>query len=140
MNKDGNLDRLCADAGFKIANDLKSIKTDKSEEKQGGKPVTHITKSLGVLQEDGVYAFFLYQECNKKFGVKVREKAREFLQAGPVSLLKNSGDLYAELKDLCGDLNDLLLAKSLLERTLIYARYHLKAAEEPENELDGETK
>ncbi len=50
-----NLDQKCADAGFKMAKEA-SIKS-------GNKPkdaLNLLIRSLGVLQEQGVYSFFLY--------------------------------------------------------------------------------
>jgi hypothetical protein len=98
----------------------------------------HITKSLGILQEDGVYAFFLYQEARKseKDGAnRLGEQAArllsekiDLLPQGTTStkqaleVIRNSGGL--------ANLDQLLLAKRLLEQTLIYARYHAKAMEE----------
>ncbi|MBI5235803.1 MAG: hypothetical protein HY886_06095 [Deltaproteobacteria bacterium] len=102
-----NLDLLCASAGYEMA----SAGDDA------------ITKSLGVLQEDGVYAFFLY--CKAKNGYdKVVEAA--------VNLLKKDGiclDVGATPGYFNDSLDKLLLAKDLLEQALIYGRYHAKAKE-----------
>jgi len=56
-DKTQNLDRLCAHFGYKMCEQVgeafqKDGKIDKA------KTENLITKSLGVLQEDGVYAFF----------------------------------------------------------------------------------
>jgi hypothetical protein len=48
-----NLDQICAKYGYCIA--------EKVYEAIGKQAENHITKSLSVLREDGVYAFFLYQ-------------------------------------------------------------------------------
>lgn len=43
---------------------------------------------------------------------------------------ENAGDPLTAVRDqLAGDLDQLLLAKRLLEQALIYARYHIKALE-----------
>ena len=58
-----NLDAIAADAGYKIVQGAfnSSTKKDKKSDAENW-----ITKSLGVLQEQGLYAFFLYLEANKK--------------------------------------------------------------------------
>lgn len=141
-----NLDQLCARYGYEIASSTRDE--------------NHITKSLGVLQEDGVYAFFLYQESKrtkapnekgsknadvKKEDVKSRagqnsgrtsdpagalsNLCAQMLRDEVLSLLSTGDDIFEPLRMLAGNLNDLLLAKRLLEQTLIYARYHAKAFE-----------
>lgn len=121
-----NLDQLCAQYGWQMANEVtKAIKKNAEN---------HITKSLGVLQEDGVYAFFLYQVsrgARERDGAKcLKDKARELLKAAGIKGFQNAGDpLEAVRNHLAGDLDQLLLAKRLLEQALIYARYHAKALE-----------
>lgn len=125
-----NLDRLCAECGYQIANQVhKAIpKPPKAAE-------NHITKSLGVLQEDGVYAFFLYQASrgkNEKPGAdKLKQKAAELLKRGGIKPFDTISDPLDAIRDnqkgLANNLDDLLFAKKLLEQALIYARYHAKA-------------
>lgn len=121
-----NLDQLCAQYGWQIA--------DKVHEKIGKNTENHITKSLGVLQEDGVYAFFLYQdsrgERERRGAEQLRDTAKEFLQKAGIQAFQNAADPLAAVRDhLANDLDQLLLAKRLLEQALIYARYHAKALE-----------
>jgi len=118
-----NMDRHCADAGWKMADELWKNKKD-------GKPETHITKSLGVLQEDGLYAFFLYQLKEDFFGKIVQKHCDNFLRNSPISLItKEIDDDLQAVRDLTGNLSNMILAKSLLEKILIYTRYHLKVKE-----------
>lgn len=126
-----NLDQLCAQYGYQITGEVhKAI---------GKKAENHITKSLGVLQEDGVYAFFLYQESRKseKDGAnKLKNQAAALLKAIPIRPFDTIADPLEAVRGnkqtqgLADDLDSLLLAKQLLEQTLIYARYHTKALEE----------
>jgi len=122
-----NLDPLCAKHGWKI-----------SDEMPGKGAESLITNSLGVLQEDGVYAFFLYlaSRSSEKAGAdKLREQAHDLLkEAGihPFDKTKDSleavrGNREKNVRGIADDLDNLLLAKCLLEQTLIYARYHAKA-------------
>ena len=121
-----NLDQLCAQFGWKIA--------DSVHRAIGRNAENHITKSLGVLQEDGVYAFFLYQESRgsreKEGAEKIKNCAKELLKEANITGFQNSNDpLQAVREHLANDLDQLLLAKRLLEQALIYARYHAKALE-----------
>lgn len=119
-----NLDQLCAQYGWQIA--------DKVSQVIGKQAENHITKSLGVLQEDGVYAFFLYQASRgsreKPGADALTAQASAFLKEAGIQAFQNAADpLQAVREHLAGELDQLLLAKRLLEQALIYARYHAKA-------------
>jgi hypothetical protein len=90
---------------------------------------TAITTALSVLEEQGLYAFFLFLE-SKKYHDLSRE-CKTFLQNTPDKsdpFLKNSReDDFKNLRDLTEKLDRLLWARDLLIQTLIYARYHAKA-------------
>ncbi len=123
------LDMKCAEYGNKIISTI-----DKPEEKS--KIESMITKALGVLQEDGVYAFALYsksksgnENIEKRTASTIYDKACELLKVDKVSLLpENCSDFLRGIREnLANNLDHLFLAKELLERTLVYARYHAKA-------------
>jgi len=121
-----NLDQLCARYGWQIAEKL-NLDIPKNAE-------NHITKSLGVLQEDGVYAFFLYQSSRGdreiKGAVELSNLAKQLLVEAEILSLEDTNDPLAAVRNyLANDLDRLLLAKRLLEQALIYARYHAKAME-----------
>lgn len=121
-----NLDQLCAKYGWQMADEVRRAIQKQAE--------NHITKSLGILQKDGVYAFFLYQEsrgAREKPGAdKLKEQATSFLKEAGIEAFQNTNDPLRAVRDhLAGDLDQLLLAKRLLEQALIYARYHAKALE-----------
>lgn len=111
-----NLDLIC----FKYGTDIPIAGNDKNE--------NIIQKSLGVLQEDGVFAFYLFIESLKKkdekhLAEKISTEIGNFLS--DMNLIGNwSLDAF---KSLGSNLNDLFLAKTLIEKTLIYALYHAKA-------------
>jgi hypothetical protein len=105
---------------------------------------TTVNKALGVLQEDGVYACFLYLLAKEKENGKV-------VVAEMLDLLEKLGfgwnkpktqegndDLSydAVLKHITDrvtqDLERLLLTKETLEQMLIYTRYGAKARGEQE--------
>jgi hypothetical protein len=128
-----NLDAACA----KLGADLVS---------SGNKDAENvITKALGVLEEQGIYAMFLYLVAREdsKF---VRDliafmEERCELQGGKQryetwtkakKTLNEKASREAFFQTLCGyanDLDKLLFARDLLHRALVYARYHAKAAQ-----------
>ena len=131
------LDLTCADYGFNMMDKVKGVFT-KDDEVDKSKIENHLQKSLGVLQEDGVFAFFIYQ------GVK-REKAGEALADQAINLLKEvnaikgrayGGSMVQKLEEIRKALNEedrldrLILAKKVLSRALTYAWYHARALPE----------
>jgi hypothetical protein len=127
-----NHDQLCARFGYQIATDLYALIPRATE--------NHITKSLGVLQENGVYAFALYQASrgNERGGAEKLARLASYLLSeahlkpfdgnSTISLLEGlRGDQQKRVTGLADNLDSLLLAKRLLEQALIYARYHTKA-------------
>lgn len=126
-----NLDQLCAQHGYEMAKEVYDALKKQAE--------NHITKSLGVLQEDGVYAFFLYQvsrgDREKKGAEKLKQHAAELLKQADIPPFKSIQDPLEAVRGkedtpgLADNLDHLLLAKRLLEQALIYARYHTKELE-----------
>lgn len=92
---------------------------------------TTVTKALGVLQENGVYACFLYLLAKEKdLGKIVVEEMLNVLQNlgwNKPSSLTPDVVLRHISENVTRDLERLLLAKEVLEQTLIYARYGAKA-------------
>lgn len=130
-----NLDRYAAETGFKVADELLRVGDGRKAPQQGE---NHVTKSLGILQQDGVYAFFLYQEAQPEMGTLVSRICGQFLRSQPISLLGPGENVLASVRLLSEDLPQLLLAKDLLERAMVYARYHLKAARKQLGSEGGE--
>ena len=117
-----NLDAACAKLGAKLAS-------------SGNKDTENsITKALGVLEEQGVYALFLYLHAREKqWGPATSEALATFLAQNPSpehALLGGTDrDVFTRLDRLCRDLDRLIFARDLLHRALVYARYHAKAAQ-----------
>jgi hypothetical protein len=116
-----NLDAACAKLGAKLAS-------------SGNKDTENsITKALGVLEEQGVYALFLYLHARERqWGQTTSSELASFLRQNPSqqnALLGANNDLFAAIQQLAGDLDKLLFARDLLHRALVYARYHAKAAQ-----------
>ncbi len=95
---------------------------------------SNLRKALGVLQEDGVYAMFLWLEDKDKTN-RIRKKLTKLLNEEEIRkhLLNNSNNFPEDFTDFCEklrevaqDIDRLLFMKKLLERTLTYALYHSK--------------
>ncbi len=102
MNLDATINRV----GYEIANILDE---------------NLINKLLGVLAQDGVYAMWVYAKAKKD--IKENELYEKLK-----TILNISNDNYEEyFQKLSKNINELLFRKELLEKALIYARYHAKA-------------
>lgn len=114
-----NLDLKCAEAGRKIAAET-------------GTEERLLNQALGVLEEQGVYALFLFLKAQgKEPGEKISRACLDFLQGNPIgSPLLSDGDRWKALQELGNDLDSMLFAGELLRQVLVYARYHLKAKDE----------
>ncbi|HRJ42151.1 MAG: hypothetical protein KJZ86_16260 [Caldilineaceae bacterium] len=119
-----NLDQLAAQYAQKIV-------------AAGGAEIENlITKTLGVLQEQGVYACLLFLSSRTSSNEKsLAEKSRPhlygLLQELPAfreAEISDANALAFFSDNICGDLDTLLLVRELYEQTLIYARYGAKAA------------
>lgn len=111
-----NLDLVCAKAGDELAS------TTGLDEKT-------LTAALSVLEEQGVYACFLYLNARGgDAGQQISDKLAAFLRDLPKGTpILPGGELFLALQSLAGNLNELLFARDLLRQALVYARYHLKA-------------
>lgn len=106
-----NLDLECA----KLAENLAQQTTEQM-----------ITKALGVLEEQGLYAYFLFLKSSGEN--EIVRQCQTFLEK--IALLENGdSNIFIKLQNLSTDLDKLLLARDLLRQALVYARYHAKAKE-----------
>jgi hypothetical protein len=118
-----NLDLACARVGKDIANsssdDLEKV----------------ITDALAVLEEQGIYAMFLFLKTRGgSGGENVSQKLHKFLKETPqqAPLLSENGDVFTSLQQTAKDLDKLLLARDLVRQALVYARYHARAPQKSE--------
>ena len=119
-----NLDLACARTGQAIA------------EKPSKELENLVTTALAVLEEQGVYALFLFLKTRGgKAAPTIEQKVREFLKTTPqrAPLLSGDGDVFALLQSMSEDLDKLLLARDLLRQTLVYARYHARGPQKSES-------
>lgn len=125
-----NIDAIAAGAGFEMAEKVFRESEKKDAKAKKSDTENWITKSLGVLQEQGVYAFFLYLAAQKKPATQALSKQAESLlsQQGIIVERSDDIDILEEVRgELAKDINRLLLSHSVLTQALIYARYHAKA-------------
>jgi len=123
-----NIDPTINQLGFEIVEKINA----KSKEKK--RLLNHnIEKSLGVLVNDGVYAYYVFCRAQDK---KDQNDFQEIFIKLPVNKLKkfvtpelkdSEGDSEKFFQNLSNNLSQLLFFRQLLERALIYARYHAKA-------------
>lgn len=103
----------------------------------------NLRKALGVLQEDGVYAMFLWLEDKDK---EIRNKINDLLKHDEIKkyFFDNSAaeksppdfsEFCKELQNVAEDIDKLFFMKKILERTLTYALYHVKVGK---NDKAGE--
>jgi len=107
----------------------------KKESSQRSKYINEIDKALGVLVNDGVYAYYVY--------VKSKNISDVFLDLlGDLQKFVDNTEEKKEWEDyfqeISKDLNKLLFFRELLEKVLIYARYHAKANENKTKEAEKE--
>lgn len=135
-----NLDQKAAQyAQTMVAEGVKAVKMKAAE-----KVENLVTKALGVLQEQGVYAFMLFlfsrtSSDEKSIAPRLIVPLYKLLGELPTFKDKPASGSFDEKSDVkkvlefysdkvCGNLDTLLLVKDLYEQTLIYARYGAKAA------------
>jgi len=114
-----NLDALINKVGHEIVEKIKN----KGDKKTKSKYKNEIDKALGVLSNDGVYAYYVYVKSKKVDDVFIDElkQITKFIKEPEIELNQKF------FEDLSQDLNGLLFFREILEKILIYARYHAKA-------------
>jgi hypothetical protein len=106
-----NLDAMINSSSFSLAKEI-------------GKKSKELEKAMGVLANDGVYAFIIF--CKSR-GIwpKLKEQIEKLQNKFPESMRDLEKSI---IKD--HPLSDLLFVKEILEKMLTYTRYHLKAKED----------
>ena len=121
---EGNLDRISAVTGFHIVESF-------NQQEDFEKLETTVNKALGILIEDGLFAYVVWLrsrgEKEKKYTKVIEEKSLELLKDKNISLTDKNDLMFAILDDILQYIQKTLLARRLLERMLIYARYRAKS-------------
>ena len=113
-----NLDALINKIGYEIVEEIKRRGNDKTKYKN------ELEKSLGVLSNDGVYAYYVYVKSKKVDDIflnKIESIKKYCLNSS------DSNNWQEFFERLSEDLPSLLFFREILERILIYTRYHAKA-------------
>jgi len=115
-----NLDKLAFEKAMDIYND--NAITDKS------KLQIETEKAIGVLAAQGLYAVYLL--LNKENKVRsIIEHLKELLEK---TFNKKYNDYEKALIDISNNLDNMIVAKQVMEQTFIYLRYKLKGASKNE--------
>jgi len=111
---ENDLDHLCSKYGLGIAQTSDDEKL--------------IQKALGILQEDGVFAYAIYLDSEKGDTSKdISDKTIGLINEVEILDEESENDLKKTIHEITQNLDDLLLTKDLIERMLIYSRYHAKS-------------
>lgn len=117
-----NLDLKCAELGACLA------RVEGANEKI-------LTDALSVLEEQGVYAFFLFLKTKgDPSGNGISGACFDFLKKTPngMPLLADTrDDVFMAIRSLNGDLDGLLHVRDLLCQGIVYGRYHAKCENPP---------
>ena len=118
-----NLEAVCASYGS-------AIEGRKAEARDAKRLETLIRNALGVLREDGVFAFYLFLHYRQgEGGGVIWDEIRRLWQDAALGPLLAAPGGKPQVIQLTDDLPALLLAREVAERTLIYALYGLRAKE-----------
>ncbi len=119
-----NIDSVINEVSYEIARKIS----------KNAKYQNEVDKALGVLVNDGLYAYYVYvktkikKDSNEKGNIFIDE-LRPLLKF--IKVEENEGQENALnekcLEKLSKDLNNLLFFRDLVERVLVYVRYYLKA-------------
>jgi uncharacterized radical SAM superfamily protein len=140
------LDLECASYGYKMMEKVKEV-FKKDGEVDKNKVENHLQKSLRILYNEGIFAFFIYQGIVEEKSVdKVKEKSAgsnlfdqvlDFLKdmnfIENVNEIKNERDMLQKINKIReviakeDSLDRLIFIKRLLERTLTYSWYYARA-------------
>ncbi len=113
-----NIDSVINEVSYKIARKISKNSKYKNE----------VDKALGVLVNDGVYAYYVYVKYKGVDDILIDE-LRPLLKFIKVKENEGQENTLNEkyLEELSKDLNNLLFLRDLVERVLVYVRYYLKA-------------
>jgi hypothetical protein len=117
-----NLDSLINNVSYNMVKDMNGSK----------ELINNIDKALGVLVNDGVYAYYVYCKSQSNRAMEqiyvkhIVDKFEDIVGLDTAS--SHEGNKYDNFfLNLSKDIHKLLFFKDILEHILIYARYHGKA-------------
>lgn len=120
-----NLDTFSARAAGELVDDIVNSHIGKAKDVEN-----NIRNAMGILREEGVYAFYLYllyRESKDATMKVIWKKAARLLSREELRLFNHDHPTREEVIALTENLNNLLLARQLIERYLTYALYGLRS-------------
>lgn len=121
-----NLDSLINSVSYKMVYKIKG-----PNKTVDSKKLNNLEKVLGVLVNDGVYAYYVYcksQKDNTVEQIYVKDVVDNFEDIIGLEIGSSNEDKYDNFfLNISKDLHKLLFFRDILERILIYAKYHCKA-------------
>ena len=121
-----NLDAIINEVGFEIVKKINQQEENKTKYKN------FIDKALGVLANDGVYAYYVYvvsqkKESENKYIPIFLDTFKEIFNIAKNEVNYDENNRQKYFINVAENIHKLLFLKQLLEKALIYARYHAKA-------------
>lgn len=124
-----HLEPLCAEYGMRLI--------DEDDQTSMNDKENTLTKALGVLAENGIYAMSVFLlSCHKpEYGKKVLGTLVQLWSDPRMGLItagnRQPRDMLVTIRsEITTNLASLILAKKMTEQSLTFARYHAKALKE----------
>ena len=121
-----SIEPICAKHGHNM---IQSGENPKLQEQENV-----ITKALGVMSENGLYAMCIFLlSCNKAtYGEKILTRdiyaLWKELEIIDSTVPNTKNGILAATRQITDNLPKLILTRKVTEQTLVFARYHAKAA------------
>ena len=116
-----NLDVLCARYAQQIVE-------DKPGNVEIKKLTTILKNAIGVMREDGLFAFYLFLKYKNEEGKHIWSKIIKLWKDNETHLVDEDDE--SQVIKLTENLSDIFLARRITERTLVYAYYGLRSHED----------
>ncbi len=129
MEESKNLDSLINNFSYEMVQEM--IKDENNKERF----LNIIEKALGVLANNGVYAYYVYCKSLVKKENRDNLEQDQIFKTYVANVVKKfqgyvkpnfTGNYDVFFSNLSEDIHDLLFFKDMLEQILTYARYHAK--------------
>lgn len=111
-----NIEKVCAEYAYNIS------------EKVSEKDI--IEKAINILHSQGLYSLFLFLESEKPKNKDIRNIEGVLYELLRETVDNSLEDRLQHIREaILTDLDKLILSYNILERCLVYAKYHIRAKE-----------
>ena len=119
-----DLNSLVSSLSYKLVEEISKLEKNKKK-----KALNLIDKALGVLVSNGVYAYYVYiiSQKDDDFNRIFLDVFEEIFNKIKNEQNYSSQNRQNYFENITKNISKLLFLKQLLEKTLIYARYHARA-------------